>query len=166
MRKVMSFCLAICIFLSLPVLAYAQAPSTDYAQGIPVDPSQIADVPCLDVVPLDINRLTRSVQFTSQFDFYGVNPNILIPDTKAFQIADRTSIILRINSCTWTPVYYDIEVGLWNMTNNRYYYGTMLYGGHGSEHVQFHNLPGGSYRICVYNRGQDVLQTGTIACTI
>lgn len=54
----------------------------DYAQGIPVDPSKIADIPCVEIVPLYKTRSSGSGTYDSEFDFAGVNPNILIPDIK------------------------------------------------------------------------------------
>ena len=59
-------------------------------------------------------------------------------------------------------MHYDVEVGLWNLTNSCYYYGMKLYGGSGSGSYDFNNLPGGTHRICVYNRGSDALTSGNI----
>ncbi len=117
-------------------------------------------------MPLYKTRSSGSGTYDSEFDFAGVNPNILIPDTKGFQIADRTSLTLDIISCTWRPVYCDIEVGLWNKTNSHYYYGTVLDGGSSAKPCHYNNLPGGTYRICVCNRGNEALEVGTIKSKI
>lgn len=123
-------------------------------------------VPPTNTVSTDSSGTTVSPYASVEFDFSGFYQYVVVLDSANYVITEGSFSTLKIETCVWSPIGNDVEIGFYNLDTGTCYGHQYSNGSISNKTRYFYDLPTGTYRVYAANLGSDPLTTGLIRYSV
>lgn len=156
----------LCIIMSLVFVLTAAMPVCAYSSAPAVDDTVHYGINQLnpdDFIPFTVNSTERAVL---PYDFSGALSGSVYSDFVSHTINAGASALLYVETCTWSPERFNLEVGIYNWSTAENWYVTRSNGQITNQNIRFRNLTAGNYSMYIRNLGSGTISVGYIRYTL